>query len=234
MKKWAIWTWACLISTGAYSAQPNSVSTYLQGAELQVETPAQRMELRRVLQDLLTEMPGDPEWLARRRYADYQGREGAWSAPMLLGKYIVPKTPSHLDEKTFYRDVQTAEAQAEVRKWIDALRQRKSAFRESCPSPVHIEERLKAPTGWTLSIGSKDRKAQSISLFSGSPKELGLLKPYNGDEQSAFYYWTELDAKRPLWMSCEYGGASALSRAIPRGLTFCEADYAEEVVLRCD
>jgi serine protease inhibitor len=99
----------------------NSVVQYLQGAELQAETDAQRMEIRRALQDMQHPERNQGTWLRLQRYADYQGKPGQWSAVRLLENYFVPSRPLSLDENTFYQDLRSAEAQIIIRDWASKL-----------------------------------------------------------------------------------------------------------------
>ena len=87
--------------------QENQVVLFLTGAERQVETDAQKEEIRHVFRDLLS-LP--PSQVKDRRYADYQGQPGTWTAPQLIEKYYVPVKPMRLDNDQFYRDIGTPEA----------------------------------------------------------------------------------------------------------------------------
>jgi hypothetical protein len=104
-------------SVVAGAGESNCVAAYLTGAELQLETDSQRAEITRALRDMLEK---SPEQLKASRYADYQGRPGAWSAVELLRRYFVPDRPRSLNEECFYRDV--SEARAAIQKHLNALR----------------------------------------------------------------------------------------------------------------
>jgi hypothetical protein len=67
------------------STAPNPLVAYLRGAELQCEDDAQRINVRRALDDLAT-LPLDE--LRVRRYADYQGTPGAWDLPRVLRAWL--------------------------------------------------------------------------------------------------------------------------------------------------
>jgi hypothetical protein len=88
----------------------NTVVQYFTGAELQVEMDAQKEEIRHVFRDLLS-LPAAK--VKERRYADYQGNAGTWTAPQLLEKYYVPAKPMGLSNNDrFYRDMGTPRARA--------------------------------------------------------------------------------------------------------------------------
>jgi hypothetical protein len=110
----------CLLSILACACkQDNVVVDFLKGAERQVETEEQRREIRRALEDLLTLPAADAR---ARRYADYQGKPGTWSATQLLQRYYVPAKPMALDEERFYRDAGTPEARAALERCLDELK----------------------------------------------------------------------------------------------------------------
>lgn len=58
---------------------------FLDGAELQVESAAQRAELTRVLRDLVELKPRE---LAKKLYADYEGKPVQWTAADVLRAYF--------------------------------------------------------------------------------------------------------------------------------------------------
>lgn len=93
----------------------NPVADYLDGAECQAETDAQRATVRAALDDLATQSPAA---LAARRYPDYQGRAHSWDVRTVLMKHLVPSSPRSLPTGAdFYRDA-TAPA---VRRLATAL-----------------------------------------------------------------------------------------------------------------
>ena len=98
--------------------QENHVVVFLTGAERQVETDAQKEEIRHAFRDLLS-LP--PSQVKDRRYADYQGQPGSWTAPQLIEKYYVPAKPMGLDNDRFYRDVAAPEARAVIEKLLKDL-----------------------------------------------------------------------------------------------------------------
>jgi hypothetical protein len=97
----------------------NQVVIYLDRAERQAETDAQRREMLHALDDLRSL---DALALGQRRYADYENRPGQWTLVQLMQKYFVPRQPCSIDEETFYRHAQASEARKVVEQHIHALR----------------------------------------------------------------------------------------------------------------
>lgn len=96
----------------------NRVVQYFTGAERQVETDGQKEEIRHVLRDLLS-LPAAQ--VKDRRYADYEGKAGAWTAPQLLEKYYVPAKPMGLDNARFYQDIETPRARTLFKRLLEDL-----------------------------------------------------------------------------------------------------------------
>src|ERR1700685_3549626 len=59
------------------TANRNSVAAYLGNAERQSETDDQRREIQKALENMLQMTPSQ---LKSQRYADYEGKQGSWSA----------------------------------------------------------------------------------------------------------------------------------------------------------
>jgi hypothetical protein len=100
------------------SAEPNCVGVFLADAEHQSETDEQRAEITRALKDMLTK---SPEELKSVRYADYTGKQAAWSARQLLERYFLSSSHAVFDDECFYRDVSAPEARAALQKRLDDL-----------------------------------------------------------------------------------------------------------------
>ncbi len=95
------------------------VVLYLEGAEVQYETPGQRVEILRALTDLST-LP--PDALCARHYADYGLEPGRWTIGELLLHYVVSNPLQTIpDEPTFCKDADAQEARAAVRQFIRSL-----------------------------------------------------------------------------------------------------------------
>lgn len=106
------------------AAAINEVVRYLKGAERQVETDDQELEIRRALEDLATLSPAD---LRKKRYADYSMQPGRWTLAMLLHKYFVPAELQTIDEDRLYQDAQQPEARAVVKSHIRAIDEKRQA-----------------------------------------------------------------------------------------------------------
>lgn len=107
-------------SAPASSQDQNSVAAFLANAERQSETDEQRREIQRALRDMVNKSPTE---LRQMRYADYQGRPGAWSVTQLLQRYYAPDPPMTLDENRFYQDVAAPAARAVILRQLDAVTQ---------------------------------------------------------------------------------------------------------------
>jgi len=101
----------------ARQAEENSVVSFFDGAELQIETPDQVQELQRALQDML-ELPEDE--LRERRYADYQMNEGKWTLAEILSAYFLQEKPIDLDR--IYSDASENAAKTVIKERLEALK----------------------------------------------------------------------------------------------------------------
>jgi len=104
----------------APKAAANSVVSYLAGAEIQAETDAQRAELRRAFNDMLSR-PADE--LRTRRYAGFDGTPAARSLPELLSGHVVPRTPQAIDTARFFEDTRSPAARRAVRRLLRQMKQ---------------------------------------------------------------------------------------------------------------
>jgi len=103
--------------TGARPRRPrNTVEDYLNGAEAQYETDAQRAVFKQAFADMLNEPVAS---LRKKRYPDYQLHPGQWPLTELLYSYIVPDPLIWFDDDELFRDVKKPEARAMIQKWLD-------------------------------------------------------------------------------------------------------------------
>jgi hypothetical protein len=100
------------------AATTNAVAEFLAGAEIQAETDAQRMELRRALADL-AEKPAQA--LRDARYADAQGRPGQRDLPAVLRAHLVPTAPRGINEASFFDDATQPAARTAARALLEAV-----------------------------------------------------------------------------------------------------------------
>jgi hypothetical protein len=96
----------------------NPVADYLDNAELQCETEAQKQNIMRALNDVLT-LSGQE--LAMRRYEDYTGKADEWDLPTLIHRHFVPDRKGKTLGSRFYTDAASARVQAQVRRILDRL-----------------------------------------------------------------------------------------------------------------
>ncbi len=99
-------------------AAPNTVVMFFQNAERQTESADDRLKVRQALNDMLTLAPDS---LRARRYADYQGKAGAWTITTLLAKHFMPDHPMELDTSTFYTDYVSADARKLIEQHVGNL-----------------------------------------------------------------------------------------------------------------
>jgi hypothetical protein len=102
---------------GASQAE-NTVVAYLDGAELQAETDAQRQEVYRALTDLLEKTPAE---LRQARYADTQGAANRRTIVEVIRAHFVPPRPVPIEEEQFTADASTQPAKDVIRRHRDKL-----------------------------------------------------------------------------------------------------------------
>jgi hypothetical protein len=110
----------CAGLSACYHSRPNTVVTFLQGAEQQWETQEQGREIEKALNDMLALKPDE---LRNRRYANYQMQPGAWSIIELLHRYFVSRGPVYLDENRFYQDMTDPAAKAVIRQHVQVVKE---------------------------------------------------------------------------------------------------------------
>jgi len=108
---------SALLQVGC-GGKPNQLAAFLEDAELQCETEAQRCNLCAAFQDMLDLTP---EQLRNRRYCDYTGQPGRWDLPTLLSRHFVPGSKQHSIGPRFYDEVKSAEVRQQVQRFLDRL-----------------------------------------------------------------------------------------------------------------
>jgi len=101
-----------LALTACASAPPVALARYLEHAEIQAETDAQRATLGRAFDDMLQLQP---EKLRAARYGPDRS-----TLPALLRAHLVPSEPVAVDDEEFY----TQAGDARVRVAVGTLRQK--------------------------------------------------------------------------------------------------------------
>jgi hypothetical protein len=89
------------------ATEQNLVVLYFMDADLQAETRAQLREVKRALDDMLTQPVST---LRANRYADYMMKPGQWTLGMLLNAYFMSVYPQETDSLKFYEDSKKPEA----------------------------------------------------------------------------------------------------------------------------
>jgi hypothetical protein len=106
-----------LAACGAQPGSGNSVAAYLENAQVQAETDAQRLQVRRALTDIIEKPASD---LRAQRYRDHSGAQ-AWLVSDVLRAHVVPSTPQALDPERFFDDAAKPEAKQAARKVLERM-----------------------------------------------------------------------------------------------------------------
>lgn len=93
---------------------------FLEGAQVQYESEAQRLTILGALEDSLALSVQD---LRDRRYRDDQGNEGQWDLRTLVTRHIVPDSREKSPGFHFYDDVKSPAAMAGIETLIEEIRQ---------------------------------------------------------------------------------------------------------------
>jgi len=93
---------------------------FLEGAQVQYESEAQRLTILGALEDSLALSVQD---LRDRRYRDDEGNEGQWDLRTLLTRHLVPDSREKSPGFHFYSDVKSPEAMARIETLIEEIRQ---------------------------------------------------------------------------------------------------------------
>lgn len=109
---------ASAASAAAAAESDNALVAYLQDAEIQAETDAQRSELRRALNDLQA-LPAAE--LRMARYAGADGRASQRDIVQVLHAHVVPTAPRSLDMTRLLEDRESAAGRAALRDTLAQL-----------------------------------------------------------------------------------------------------------------
>ena len=103
----------------AQDSSDQQLYTYLNGAELQVETDDQRQEIKKALQNMLNL---SPEVLKKKRYKNYRIEENQWTLVELLQAYYFPSKPMALEHDiSLYRETSDPKVRQIVSKLLSNL-----------------------------------------------------------------------------------------------------------------
>jgi hypothetical protein len=92
---------------------------FLEGAQVQYESEAQRLTILGALEDTLALSVED---LKARRYCDDQGSKGQWDLRTLVTRHLVPDSREKSLGFHFYSDVKSQEAMARIETLIEEIR----------------------------------------------------------------------------------------------------------------
>ena len=96
----------------------NLVVSFLEDAELQIETQGQIQELKKALQDILL---FSPEQLRKKRYLNYSLDERAWALHKIISAYFYSPKPFFIDSEQFYSDITADVTRSTVQKILTNL-----------------------------------------------------------------------------------------------------------------
>lgn len=96
----------------------NTFLEYLKGAELQIETVDQALELQRALNDLL-KLPCNE--INQKTYANYQMEPNKWSLQRIIRAYYVPSKPISIEPHSFCTDSKKKNSVSEIKQRINEI-----------------------------------------------------------------------------------------------------------------
>jgi len=98
----------------------------------------------------------------------------------------------------------------------------------TCPATLAVTEGAQAPAGWEAVGTSQPHPFNSISLFSGHPREMASLVP---DKQSRsgkqlLSTWSLPGGSERYWLACGYAQTTMqAAKQLPAGLSRCTASH---------
>lgn len=97
----------------------------------------------------------------------------------------------------------------------------------SCPQSIDVSESGKPPAGWEFAATAQPRGFQSLTLFSGHPREMASLAPDSQRRKGQVLSssWKIADSEKH-WLACGYTQTTAqLVQRLPAGLKNCSATH---------
>jgi hypothetical protein len=109
-----------------------------------------------------------------------------------------------------------------------------SAEEVVCPQSIDVDQKIQGvPGGFATYIQDGPHQSSGISLFSGAPEELAMLKPDNGDEVAKVYRYSLGESPDEFWVVCHYGLTEvALKRKLETRVTYCESEADTDLLHR--
>jgi hypothetical protein len=103
-----------------------------------------------------------------------------------------------------------------------------------CPQSIDVDQKIQGvPGGFATYIQDGPHQSSGISLFSGVPEELAMLKPDNGDEVAKVYRYSLGESPDEFWVVCHYGLTEvALKRKLETRVTYCESQADTDLLHR--
>ena len=104
----------------------------------------------------------------------------------------------------------------------------------ACPQRIDVDQKIQGvPGGFAAYIQDGPHQSSGISLFSGAPEELAMLKPDNGDEVAAIYRYSLGKSPDEYWVVCHYALTEvALKRKLETRVSYCESQADTDLLHR--
>lgn len=99
-----------------------------------------------------------------------------------------------------------------------------------CPKAIDVEQEIEeVPQGFEAFEQGYPHYANNISLYSGAPEEMALLKPDNGDDVAKVYKYSLGKPSSDYWVVCGYAFTNvSLERKIQHAISYCESHENED------
>lgn len=109
-----------------------------------------------------------------------------------------------------------------------------------CPKTLKTLQSLRdVPAGWQPFLDTTNTRhhLEQVAFYDGSPKDLAMLKPDNGDSDELPVWTFTRSGGRAIWQVCVYTQtAVSLARQVPDKITRCRVDRPkpqDDLVVTC-
>lgn len=98
----------------------------------------------------------------------------------------------------------------------------------SCPATISVAASAQAPAGWEAVPSAQPSAFNSITLFSGHPREMASLVPDKQDRsgKQLVSTWKLPGGTERYWLACGYAQTTLqVAQRLPAGLSRCTATH---------